>query len=176
MGGPVRSGGEALRSLEEAIEIIRRFWSSERSISFAGEHYSVKGLHPGPPPVHEMGIWLGVGKPKALALTGRLADGWVLSLSLTTPDLVPDMQRRIDEAATAAGRDPSEIRRVLNVKGRIADGPVGELVEGPPEHWVDTVSGLAADLGFDTFVLWPTESPVEQLERFAREVVPALRR
>jgi len=72
MGGPRRSGGEALQALEEAIEIIRLFWSGERSISFAGEHYSVKGLHPGPPPTHEIGIWLGVGKPKALALTGRL--------------------------------------------------------------------------------------------------------
>jgi alkanesulfonate monooxygenase SsuD/methylene tetrahydromethanopterin reductase-like flavin-dependent oxidoreductase (luciferase family) len=175
MGGPVRSGGEALKSLEEAIEIIRLFWSGERSISFAGEHYAVKGLHPGPPPVHEIGIWLGVGKPKALALTGRLADGWVPSLSWATPDLVPGMQRRIDEAATAAGRDPSEIRRVLNVNGRIVDGPVGELIEGPPDHWVETLSGFATNLGFDTFVLWPTESPVEQLERFAREVAPALR-
>ena len=175
MGGPVRSGGEALKSLEEAIEIIRLFWSGERSISFAGEHYSVKGLHPGPPPVHPIGIWLGVGKPKALALTGRLADGWVPSLSWATPDLVPDMQRRIDEAATAAGRDPSEIRRVLNVNGRVTDGPVGELIEGPPDHWVETLSGFATELGFDTFVFWPTESPVEQLERFAREVAPALR-
>ncbi len=94
MGGPRRSGGEALQALEEAMHIIRAFWSGERSISFAGEHYSVKGLHPGPPPTHPIGIWLGVGKPKALALTGRLADGWVPSLSWATPDLVPDMQRR----------------------------------------------------------------------------------
>jgi hypothetical protein len=99
----------------------------------------------------------------------------VPSLSWATPDLVPDMQRRIDEAATAAGRDPARIRRVLNVNGRIVDGPVGELIEGPPDHWVETLSGFATDLGFDTFVLWPTESPVEQLERFARDVAPALR-
>jgi alkanesulfonate monooxygenase SsuD/methylene tetrahydromethanopterin reductase-like flavin-dependent oxidoreductase (luciferase family) len=175
MGGPVRSGGEALQALEEAIEIIRLFWSGERSIAFAGEHYAVKGLHPGPPPAHEIEIWLGVGKPKALALTGRLADGWVPSLSWATPDLVPDMQRRIDEAAAPAGREPSEIRRVLNVNGVIRDGAPGELVDGPPEHWVETLSGFATDLGFDTFVFWPTESPVEQLERFARDVAPALR-
>ena len=175
MGGPVRSPGEAIDALDDAIHIIRAFWSGERAITYEGTHYSVKGLHPGPQPVHEMGIWLGVGKPKALALTGRLADGWVPSLSWATPDLVPDMQSRIDEAATAAGREPSEIRRVLNVNGRIVDGPVGELIEGPPDHWVETLSGFATELGFDTFVFWPTESPVEQLERFAREVAPALR-
>ena len=37
----------------------------------------------------------------ALALTGRVADGWVPSLSWATPELVPAMQRRIDEGAEA---------------------------------------------------------------------------
>jgi alkanesulfonate monooxygenase SsuD/methylene tetrahydromethanopterin reductase-like flavin-dependent oxidoreductase (luciferase family) len=175
MGGPVRSGREALQALEEAIGIIRAFWSGERTIAFEGEHYSVRGLHPGPAPAHPMGIWLGVGKPRALALTGRLADGWVPSLSWATPALVPDMMRRIDEAAAAAGREPSEIRRVYNVGGTIADGPTAGLLKGPAEHWVETLTGFASELGFDTFVFWPDEEPLVQLERFAREVVPAIR-
>ncbi len=48
MGGPVRSGREALAALEEAIRVIRAFWSGERTISVEGEHYSIRGLHPGP--------------------------------------------------------------------------------------------------------------------------------
>ncbi|MGH3132217.1 MAG: LLM class flavin-dependent oxidoreductase, partial [Gaiellaceae bacterium] len=91
MGGPVRSGREALQSLEDAIHVIRAFWSGERTIAHEGRHYSVRGVHPGEPPPHAIGIWLGVGKPRALALTGRLADGWVPSLSWATPELVPDM-------------------------------------------------------------------------------------
>jgi alkanesulfonate monooxygenase SsuD/methylene tetrahydromethanopterin reductase-like flavin-dependent oxidoreductase (luciferase family) len=55
MGGPVRSGREALEALEEAIRIIRAFWSGERTIDFAGNHYSIRGLHPGPPPAHRSG-------------------------------------------------------------------------------------------------------------------------
>ena len=175
MGGPVRSGGEALRALEEAIRIIRAFWSGERTIRFDGEHYSVRGLHPGPAPAHAIGIWLGVGKPRALALTGRLADGWVPSLAWATPDLVPDMQRRIDDAAVGAGRDPSEIRRVFNVGGMIVDGPTRGLLQGPPEHWVETLLGFSGELGFDTFVFWPEDDPFGQLERYASEVVPAVR-
>jgi alkanesulfonate monooxygenase SsuD/methylene tetrahydromethanopterin reductase-like flavin-dependent oxidoreductase (luciferase family) len=175
MGGPVRSGREALESLEEAILVIRAFWSGERTIAVEGRHYSVRGLHPGPAPAHPIGIWLGVGKPRALALTGRLADGWVPSLSWATPDLVPAMMRRIDEGAAAAGRDPSEIRRVYNVGGTIADGPTNALLDGPPEHWVETLTRFAEELGFDTFVFWPDEEPLVQLERFAEEVVPALR-
>jgi alkanesulfonate monooxygenase SsuD/methylene tetrahydromethanopterin reductase-like flavin-dependent oxidoreductase (luciferase family) len=175
MGGPVRSGREALESLEEAIRIIRAFWSGERTIRFDGEHYAVRGLHPGPPPAHPIEIWLGVGKPRSLALTGRLADGWVPSLSWATPDLVPDMHRRIDEAAAEAGRDRGEIRRLYNVKGTIADGPTRGLLDGPPEHWVETLTGFAQNLGFDTFIFWPADDPAAQSERFAQEVVPALR-
>jgi alkanesulfonate monooxygenase SsuD/methylene tetrahydromethanopterin reductase-like flavin-dependent oxidoreductase (luciferase family) len=175
MGGPVRSGGQALKSLEEAMHIIRAFWSGERTITFEGEHYSVKGLHPGPPPAHPIGIWLGVGRPRALALTGRLADGWVPSLSWATPDLVPGLNERIDEAAAAAGRDPGAIRRVYNIGGAIADGQARGLLDGPPEHWIETLGRFASELGFDTFVFWPAEDPVGQVERFAREVVPGLR-
>src|SRR5918996_1499143 len=176
MGGPVRSGREALEALEEAIGIIRAFWSGERAIAFEGRHYSVRGLHPGPPPAHPIGIWLGVGKPRALALTGRLADGWVPSLFWATPELVPAMMRRVDEGAAAAERDPSAIRRVYNIGGTIADGPPTGLLNGPPEHWIETLTGFAEELGFDTFVFWPDEQPLAQLERFAMEVVPALRR
>lgn len=135
----------------------------------------MKGLHPGPPPVHPIGIWLGVGKPRALALTGRLADGWVPSLGWATPELVPELARRVDDGAAEAGRDPSEIRRVYNVSGTIADGPTRGLLEGPPEHWVETLAGFASELGFDTFIFWPSEDPLAQLERFASEVVLALR-
>lgn len=175
MGGPVRSGREALEALEDAIRIIRAFWSGERTISVEGEHYSVRGLHPGPAPAHAIGIWLGVGKPRALALTGRLADGWVPSLFWATPELVPEMHKRIDDGATEAGRDPARIRRVYNVGGRIADGPVRGLLDGPSGHWIETLAGFVGELGFDTFVFWPDEEPLVQLERFAREVVPALR-
>jgi alkanesulfonate monooxygenase SsuD/methylene tetrahydromethanopterin reductase-like flavin-dependent oxidoreductase (luciferase family) len=85
------------------------------------------------------------------------------------------MMRRIDEGAAAAGRDPSEIRRVYNVGGTIADGPTNALLDGSPEHWVETLTRFAKELGFDTFVFWPDEEPLVQLERFAEEVVPALR-
>ena len=175
MGGPVRSGREALEALEEGIEIIRAFWSGERTISFEGKHYFVKGLHPGPPPSHPIGIWLGVGKPRALALTGRMADGWVPSLSWATPELVPELMRRIDDGAEAAGRDPSEIRRVYNINGTIADGPTQGLLHGSPEVWIETLKSFAEELGFDTFIFWPGGEPETQLERFAQEVVPALR-
>jgi alkanesulfonate monooxygenase SsuD/methylene tetrahydromethanopterin reductase-like flavin-dependent oxidoreductase (luciferase family) len=95
MGGPVRSPKEALQALEEAIQVIRAFWSGERTISVEGEHYSVRGLHPGPPPAHGIGIWLGVGKPRALARTAG---------SRRSPGRLPSSSRTCSAASTRARR------------------------------------------------------------------------
>ena len=58
----------------------------------------------------------------------------------------------------------------------LTDGATSGLLKGPPEHWIESLSGFAHELGFDTFVFWPDEEPLAQLERFAEEVVPPLRR
>jgi len=121
LGGPRRSPGEAVDALGEAIRIIRLCWSGQRSIELEGSHYRVKGLDPGPPPAHPIGIWLGAYKPRMLELTGRLADGWVPSVPYAPPEVIPAMQARIDRAAEQAGRDPAEIRRIYNVMGSLDD-------------------------------------------------------
>lgn len=172
-GGPRRTPGEALAALGEGIEVIRRIWSGERSLHFDGQHYRLAGAQSGPAPAHPIGIWLGVFGARALALAGRVADGWVPSLRGDAAALVT-MSARLDEAARAAGRDPGQIRRVLNVSGLITDGASEGVLRGPVSQWVDELSDLALGTGFDTFVLWAGEGEW-QLERFAEEVAPAVR-
>ena len=46
----------------------------------------------------------------------------------------------------------------------------------PPEHRIETLRNFALELGFDTFVFWPEEEPLVQIQRFVEEVVPAVRR
>src|SRR3984893_18548973 len=120
MGGPVRTPGESVQALEEAFQVIRLMWSGERGIHFDGKFYQLAGVHSGPVPAHSIGIWLGAYKPRMLALVGRLADGWVPSLGGLKPQDMPAANARVDEAAAAAGREPSSIRRVLNVGGASA--------------------------------------------------------
>lgn len=176
MGGPVRTPGEAVDALEEAIQVMRLVWSDERTVSFTGRHYSLDGHHPGPAPAHPIGIWLGAYKPRMLALTGRRADGWIPSLGYLPPADVPAARERIDEAAHAAGRHLAGLRRLYNVSGTITDGARGEgPLDGPVEHIVETLTGFATDLGFDTFIFWPSEATPDQVHRFATEVVPGVR-
>src|SRR4051812_35410756 len=155
MGGPVRSGKESVDALEEAIEVIRLMWSSERSVSFSGEHYSLDGVHPGPAPVHPIGIWLGAYGPRMMRVVGRLADGWIPSLPRMPVEEVQPRQKAIDEAARAAGRDPAAIRRIANISGEITDAAGDEWLHGPPSLWVSELTRLVTDYGFDGFVLSP---------------------
>ncbi len=174
MGRPRLTPGQALRALEEAIEVIRLLWSDERGIRFEGEHYRIDGVHAGPQPAHAMEIWLGVGGPRSLALLGRSADGWLPSIPRMPVAGLNGRHAIIDEAAEGAGRDPAVIRRLANVNGVITDGPTGDFLRGPAEQWVDQLAGLALEHGIDTFILWPDGDPLEQIRRFAA-LVPEVR-
>ncbi len=114
-GGPRRSPGEAVTALEEAIAAIRALWAPSGGVRLDGEHYPLRGARAGPAPAHDIGIWVGAYKPRMLRLVGRLADGWLPSASNCPPDQLPAMNRAIDEAAVAAGRDPAAIRRLYNI-------------------------------------------------------------
>ncbi len=174
MGVPRRSPSEAVRSVEEAIEVMRLVWSEERSLRFDGEIYKLAGMRPGPKPAHPIGIWLGGGGPRMLKLTGSLADGWVPSIGWAPPGRLPELHERIDEAALEAGRRPEEIKRVYNVSGSI--GPEGEgLLEGSVSRWTEQLSSFALENGMDTFIFWPSEDHERQVETFGQEVVPAVR-
>ncbi len=141
---------------------------------FDGEIYTLKGLKPGPHPVHEIEIWVGARGPRMLWLIGRLADGWVPSMFWAPPDRLPGLHEHIDEGARRAGREPGEIRRVYNLSGTIGHRGDGTL-DGPVSLWVEHLTRFALELGMDTFIHWPSEDREHQVELFANEVAPAVR-
>jgi len=174
MSGLRRTPGEAVRSVEEAIQIMRLVWSEERSLRFDGEIYSLTGMRPGPRPAHDIGIWVGAYGPRMLDLIGRLADGWVPSMGYTPPARLPEMHKLIDEGVQKARREPREIRRAYNISGMIGEAGNAPL-SGPTSRWTEELSRFALELGMDTFIFWPAEDDVRQVELFAGEVVPAVR-
>ena len=167
MGGPRRTPKESVDALEEAIAIVRAFWSGERSATVEGRHYRVAGAKPGPAPAHPIGLWIGAYGKRMQRLTGRLGDGWLPSLGgdyLSSED-VPPMQARIDDAARRAGRDPAEIKRVANVMA----------LEGEPSGWADQLL-RAAELGFEALMVGvPRDDPVGFVRRLGEEVAPRVR-
>jgi len=156
MGGRKLTAGQSIEALAEGIELIRAIWDAENptSLSFEGAHYRVEGEPRGPAPVHDVGIWIGAYKPRILRLTGRLATGWLPSLGYLPegPASLSAMNAEIDSAAIAAGRQPADIRRMLNLDGRIQQQERG-LFQGPPESWARQLVELNRDYGISTFIL-----------------------
>jgi len=148
--GPTRTPGESVSAVEEAIQVTRLLWSGQHGIRFEGTYYKLAGAHSGPVPAHPIGIWLGAYRPRMLSIIGRLADGWVPSYGYLKEPELADGNRRIDEAAVAAGRDPRAIRRVLNTGYLDAQTLVG-LVES----------------GMDTFLV-----AEDEMREFMSDVAP----
>ena len=162
--------------LQEAIGIIRGLWS-EPSLRFHGRLYHTDGARLTPKPDHRIPIWLGTFGNRALAVTGRLADGWIPSLGFAPPERVTAMRDRVFEAARRAGRRTEDITCAYNVVVRVDEraDPQPSTVSGSPEAVVERLRGFLG-LGFTALNFIPDgPGKDEQAERLAREVMPALR-
>jgi probable F420-dependent oxidoreductase len=172
----VRTPRDKVDGLEDAVRIIRGLWSKS-SFTHQGRLYRTEAAELEPKPARRIPIWLGTYGPRALALTGRLADGWIPTLELAPPEQVVSMRDRVLSAAQGAGREPEEITCVYNIDIRAderADEP-STVVAGSPDAIIERLRGFLA-LGFTAFNLMPVgPGQDEQAERLAREVIPALR-
>ncbi|HEY2509090.1 MAG TPA: LLM class flavin-dependent oxidoreductase [Streptosporangiaceae bacterium] len=175
-GGRRLTPAQSVDALDEAIAIIRAVWAAdERSgIRLPGEHYQVAGAKRGPAPAHDVGIWVGAYKPRMLRLIGRAADGWLPSLPYLSRGIaeLPDMNAQIDEAASAAGRAPADVRRLLNITGQFTATGSG-LLTGPPDQWAEELAGFAIDYGISGFIMMGDDPTA--VETFGQEVAPTVR-
>jgi probable F420-dependent oxidoreductase len=171
----VRSPRDKVDALAEAIRILRGVWS-QPSFTFQGRLYRTDGAELEPKPDHPIPIWLGTYGRRALALTGQLADGWIPSLGYAPPEQIPGLRDRVLAAARAAGRDPDTITCTYNLSIRIDEhaDPEPSVVAGAPEAVIERLRSFA-ELGFTAMNFIPVgPGQDEQLERLAREVLPAL--
>ena len=172
----VRSPEDKVDGLEEAIRIIRGLWS-EPSFTFAGRLYHTDRAQLEPKPGRSIPIWLGTFGPRGLALTGRLADGWIPSLEMAPPELAKVMRERIFTAARDAGREPENITCAYNMEIRVdeAPDPMPFVVSGRADQVAERLLGFVK-MGFTAMNFIPVgPGEDEQAERLAREVIPAVR-
>jgi alkanesulfonate monooxygenase SsuD/methylene tetrahydromethanopterin reductase-like flavin-dependent oxidoreductase (luciferase family) len=173
MGGERLQPAQAVAATAEAIDVIRGIWDVAAGgvLRVPGTHHRVEGAKRGPRPAHDIAIWVGALKPRMLRLIGHQADGWLPSLGRLDLAEVPRANAQIDEAAQEAGRQPADVRRLLNVDGSFADGD--GVLAGPPARWAERLAELTRAHGFATYIL--ASDDAETLTRFAREVAPDTR-
>ncbi|GAA0898328.1 LLM class F420-dependent oxidoreductase [Virgisporangium ochraceum] len=160
LGLHVPTPREKVVGLEEAVAVIRGLWS-QKDFTYTGTLFRTENATVEPKPERRIPIWFGTFGPRALELTGRVADGWIPSLGYAPAEELPRMRRRVLDAAERAGRDPSTITTALNL----------DLDDG-----LDRLEDLIAQ-GFTTlnFKVAPGPDRAERIERLATEVLPPLR-
>jgi len=183
--------------LEEALEIITRMFTSERT-TFDGRWYQVRDLPnlPQPvqqprPPIHVGGI----GERYTLPLVARFADVW--NVPTYGLGVWREREAALDTACEAIGRDAATIRRSLEavlvvtadehalVEARARAvrryaGPGWGLAEGgfvgTPPAIVDRIAELM-DQGMSLFVFFLADrGERDMLHLLAEEVIPHLPR
>ncbi len=176
LGAPPLSPAGKIESLAEAIQVIRGAWAHS-GFTQDGRQHSVRDLELEPQPARPIPVWLGTFGPRALAVTGRLADGWIPSLGYLPTEELPAMRRRIDAAAEAAGRSPDQIRSILNLAVNIdpAARRQPDAVTGPAAQVVSQLRDLLG-LGFTGFnFIASGPDRMTSMRRIAEDIVPGLR-
>ena len=170
----VPSPRQKVDGMAEAIQVIKGLWTQPR-FTFGGDLYQTAAADLEPKPAQPIPIWLGTFGERALAVTGRLADGWIPSYGYVPPERLPVMRERVLAAAHQAGRDPSRITCALHLQVRVDEhAPMdGSVVSGPPAAVAEQLTGFIR-LGFTALSLTPAGPEAEQPERLAHEVMPAV--
>jgi alkanesulfonate monooxygenase SsuD/methylene tetrahydromethanopterin reductase-like flavin-dependent oxidoreductase (luciferase family) len=184
LGVPRLTPAARVRALEEAITVVRALSGGGDPVTFDGEFYQVSELTPAAVPTPP--IWVGALGPKALAVTGRRADGWIPGhLADWRSATVADSRPIVDEAAASAGRDPADIDTIYNVSGRLTQGPLpdtrddeGRWIGGGVSQWVEELTFAVLEHGAAAFIYLVRPGDIigdETLNLWAHEVVPAVR-
>lgn len=173
IGAPALTPGEKIRALDEAVSIVRGLWNGP-AFSFEGKHHHADGVTITPRPDGRIPIWLGTFGPKALELTGRVADGWIPSLGYAGAAALPGMRDRVVAAAVEAGRPPDAVHCILNVEMAPGSDTNDHVIGGTSPEIVDQLGEFVA-MGFDGFNFkFAPHDPHRHSRVVAEEVIPAL--
>jgi len=172
-GLTVRTPAAKITAQREAIEILRSLWS-QTSTTITGQEFSVTEARITPRPAHRIPIWLGSYGPRALALTGQVADGWLPSLGRIDLHQATEMRRKVRAAARAAGRDPDSITCATNATTRIDPSETSRpgLITGSVTRVIEQLVEIV-EAGFTILLLGPQTTAQQEL--LAAEVLPAVR-
>jgi probable F420-dependent oxidoreductase len=150
--------GIRLARLGEAVGVLKGLLSGE-SFSYDGEHYRLRDALCLPAPVKRPTIWVGGKGDRAIALAGRVGDGWNAAW-------FQDADAYAERADKLGG---AGVRR-----------SVGQYAKGSAQEMTDRLASFAA-LGVEHMIMCFSDVPFglddpEDLSRFAQDVLPAGRR
>ncbi len=170
------------RMTDEQLQILSSLWTEEHT-SYEGQFYRFQDLAFYPKPVQQprIPIWVGGEGIAAQRRTAKYGDAWFPYYVTITPAELRAGYENTLRLTVEAGRDPVQVKLTCCRSIEVTREPVPQdesRLRGSPEQLVEALRAYR-DIGVGHLALqftvprWPDR--VEQIERFAQEVMPHLR-
>ena len=167
---------------DEQLEVVHRLWNDEKP-RFDGRyyHFDEVGFSPKPLQKPRVPIWIGGEGARAQRRAGTHGDAWFPYFVRITPRELAAGFDNVRRWAVEAKRDPNAIRLSCCLPIEVTRQPVSQEEDrlmGTPEQLLTALRRFQ-EIGVEHLALqfmvprWPER--IEQIERFAREAMPALR-
>ena len=111
-----------LATLRESVHVIRELVNG-RAVDYTGASIRLPWATKS-----RAELWIAAYGPKALALTGEVADGFILQLA--DPSITEWTIKAVRDAAAAAGRDPESVTICVAAPAYVTDGTEANLAYG----------------------------------------------
>jgi probable F420-dependent oxidoreductase len=178
LGAPFKKRGAMAN---EQLQIFNTLWKEERP-SFDGKHYHFDPLAVSPKPVQQprFPIWTGGESEAAVKRAATYGDAWFSYHVKTSAENLAAKYSKVQQAAAELGRE-GQVDLCCCRPVEITKDPVpqtDDTLEGTPEQLIEALQKFK-DIGVKHMALqfmvgrWPERR--EKIERFAKEVMPALR-
>lgn len=184
-GLPFEPPRDRLDRLEETVGALRTLFGGSAA-TVDGRFVRLRDAVCDPPPLQSrLPIWIGGGgERRTIPMAGRIADGW--NVPMATVEDYARKVRVLDRAAEEAGRPADAIERSVGVGlcwdpdrlverfGERAEILRPSILTGSTQEVVDRVAAYR-EAGADwLFVSVRSPFDVDELDRFAADVIPAL--
>jgi coenzyme F420-dependent glucose-6-phosphate dehydrogenase len=114
---------ERMKRLEEAVEIMRKLWTSEDYLDYQGKYYKLKNVFLYAKPKEKIPIVISAFGEKSAELAGKAGDGIIIhwARSQQKRNLI---LKRFVEAATKADKDLETMTKAAYFQGGITSDPL----------------------------------------------------
>lgn len=156
--------GDRVSMLREALKMFKMLQSQDKT-SFDGKFYQLKEAIFEPKPVRNpMPVVIGGSGDRMLRIIGQFADQW--DNNFRSNDEYQERAAKLNAAAEAAGRNPSEIRRSTTL-------PMDSLND--PDALRQRMEELRS-LGITDFLVHVPNDITPEVRTYAEQLVPDLRK
>jgi probable F420-dependent oxidoreductase len=179
MGAPFKERGQIS---DEQLTVVKQLWQEDH-VNFHGAYYHFDDIAFNPKPFQKprIPVWIGGEGVHAQRRAAKYGDAWFPYFVRITPEELARRFENVRCSAAEAGRDPDQVMFACCLPVELTPNEVPQekdYLKGTPAQVVEALKNFerigVMHIGLQFMIPhWPERR--EQIERFAKEVLPAFR-